>query len=75
MTLDTPHVVIILALLAGAAVLGSQGVFTGTQVFSVFVGVMAAIGISVAGRAASHVFNVGAQAGRAQHAQQPDLSE
>lgn len=67
MTLDTPHLIVILALLAGASVLGSQGVFTATDVFSVFVGVMASIGISVAGRAAARVFDVGRQAGAARH--------
>lgn len=67
MTLDIPHVIIILALLAGSAVLGSQGVFTGAMTFGVFVAVAASLGISVAGRAAARVYDAGRMTGSARH--------
>lgn len=66
-TLDLPHVVIILALLGGSAVLGVLNVFSGGAVLSVFIAVAASIGISVTGKAAARVFDVGRQAGSARH--------
>ena len=72
MTLDWPHALVITALLAGASVLGSQGIFSAGDVFGIFIGVMSYLGISVGLTSAGKLYTLGRRDGSAKHAASGD---